>query len=108
MNAISDSQESPSYIPELEEEEEADIVAIHNDAGSTNEFIAESYHEIASKAVKTATIGYWEDIEHIQVPDWHARLAALKEISQQKQLRNVREKKAKRRVAGSVYVLVQQ
>ena len=58
MNAISDSEEPSSYVPELEEDDEVDIIQIHTDAGSTNEFIAESYHEIAKMATRTTTIGY--------------------------------------------------
>jgi len=107
MSAVSDSKKPSSYVPELDDEIEIDIVKVHDDAWSTNEFIADSYHEIASSATRTTTIGYWEDIEHIQVPDWNARLLALKEISQQKQLRNVREKKAVRKHPWSIYVLVQ-
>lgn len=93
-----------SYILE-EPESEISIVEELDYAGATNQFIAESLHDIASQATKTTTIWIWEDIEHIEVPDWHARLAAVKQITDLKGLRGVKHEKRKERKQG-IYVLV--
>lgn len=83
-----------------------DIVVAHDNAWSTNQFIAEWLHEIASTANKVVILGEGEDMVREEVPDWHARLQAFKEISDHKWLRGRKEQKKKKR-EWSVYVFVQ-
>lgn len=92
------------YVPETYESDE-DIVQAHDDAWSTNQFIAEWLHEIASTANKIVILGEGDDIVREEVPDWHARLQAFKEISDHKWLRWRKEQKKKKR-EWSVYVFV--
>ena len=95
-----------SYLLE-DDESDTDIRQVHDDAGNTDEFIAEWLHEIASKAYKHTLVREGEDDYHLEtLPDWNARLAALKEVSQQKWLRERWEKKRKKH-KWSVYVFVQ-
>lgn len=89
----------------MDDNSDDDIVVTHDNAWSTNQFIAEWLHEIASTANKVAILGEWEAMIREEVPDWHARLQAFKEIADHKWLRGRKGQKKKKR-EWSVYVFV--
>lgn len=104
VNQWLEEESRPRYLLETDESSE-DIVQAHDDAGSTNQFIAEWLHEIASTANKVVLLGEGEEMIREEVPDWHARLQAFKEIADHKWLRGRKEQKKKKR-EWSVYVFV--
>ena len=104
INQWLEAESRSRYVPETDESSE-DIVQAHDDAWSTNQFIAEWLHEIASTANKVVLLGEGEEMIREEVPDWHARLQAFKEIADHKWLRGRKEQKKKKR-EWSVYVFV--
>jgi len=56
-NQVIQETRPASFVLE-ESESEEDIVQTMDDAGNTNQFIAEGLHEIASEATRTVLLGY--------------------------------------------------
>ncbi len=96
-----------TYKEEIDEESsETEMWKVFDDVGASKEFIAETLYDAAQNA-GTIHVYDKENGDYEMIPDYRARISAVKEISKMRWLYSEKKLERKKRRSWRIFVMVQ-